>query len=74
MIDKTENEKKAVVEAGKAGGEYLDEKGRYDISRMTPKQYDQFIECVVSAYTDYLLNIRIPQPTRTGKSSEQLPF
>ena len=75
MIDKTENEKRAIIAAGKAAGEFLDESGHYDISKMSADQYDQFIECAVTAYTEHLLNILMPERTAgSGRSSEQLPF
>ena len=38
--------------AGKAGGEYLDSIGIYDMSKLTPHQWETFIETICVKFKD----------------------
>lgn len=38
--------------AGKIGGEYLDSIGKYDLSKLTPEEYQTYIQCVCMAWEE----------------------
>jgi hypothetical protein len=54
MIDKTHDEKAALVAGGNAGGEYLDSIGITDLVTLSVEQYQQYVECVVGGYIEHL--------------------
>lgn len=52
MRDPTENEKAAMVQAGINGGEYLDEIKKTDLAKMSDKEWDTFVEAIVTGYVE----------------------
>lgn len=54
MIDPTPNERVAMIEGGKAGGEYLESIGKTDLVTLTQAEWEIFVEAVVTVYCDHL--------------------
>ena len=54
MIDPTPNEKAAVVNGGRMGGEYLDSIGKTDLETLEPDEWLTFVEVLVTGYCDHL--------------------
>ena len=56
MVDPTENEINAMLQAGKSGGDYLESIEKFDLSALTQSEYMTFIESVITTYLDELRN------------------
>lgn len=54
MIDKSPNEQIALNDAAVAAGHYIEATGKYNFLEFTPDQFDEFVECIVTAYVDSL--------------------
>lgn len=52
MIDPTEKEIAAIEHGGAMGGEYLDGLGKTDLSTLTPEEWRQFCECIITGFVD----------------------
>ena len=50
MIDPTKRENEMLLEAGKNGGEYLDEIQKYDLRYLTKDEWLQFLRSVVGKW------------------------
>lgn len=51
MVDPTPEEIARMERAGKAGGEYLESIGKFDLMELTPDEYATFIRCVINEWT-----------------------
>lgn len=56
MVDPTDDEINAMLQAGKSGGDYLDSLGKFDMAQMTHDEWMTFIEAVITTYLDELRN------------------
>lgn len=54
MVDPTENEKTAILEGGRNGGEYLESIGKTDLALLTAEEWSQFCACIVGGYCESL--------------------
>lgn len=54
MIDKTPSEKEAMNVAMAAAGRFIETTGKYNFLEFTPDQFDEFIECIITAYVNSL--------------------
>lgn len=55
MQDKTKNEEKALEQASQNGGEYITSEGLDNyFAGMSPEHWKEFIECVVTGFTNNL--------------------
>ena len=52
MIDPTANEKKAMEVSSEKAGEYLEWLKKTDLGDMSPEEWTQFIEVIVSGYIE----------------------
>jgi len=50
MIDSTKRENKMLLEAGKNGGEYLDDIQKYDLRYLTKDEWTQFLRSVIGKW------------------------
>ena len=55
MIDPTKRENEMLLEAGKNGGEYLDEIQKYDLRYLTKDEWLQFLRSVVGKWGEILV-------------------
>ena len=55
MIDPTKRENEMLLEAGKNGGEYLDEIQKYDLRYLTKDEWLQFLRSVVGRWGEILV-------------------
>ena len=62
MIDPTPNEEAAMTAGGDAAGAYLESLGRSDLATLSPAQWRQLIEIVVTGYCDTLRELAGPGP------------
>lgn len=60
----TDQEKDALKAASEAGGKYLESIRQFDLSRMTPTQWDSFVEAVARTSWDKLAEL----------SDDEIPF
>ena len=54
MIDKSPNEQIALNDASAAAGHFIEASGTYNFLEFSPDQFDEFIECIVTAYVESL--------------------
>lgn len=52
MVDPTEKEQAAIQQGGVYGGEYLDSLGKTDLATLTPEEWAQFCECIITGFVD----------------------
>ena len=50
MSDMTQRENKMLLEAGKNGGEYLEDIKKYDLRHLTKDEWTQFLRCVIGKF------------------------
>lgn len=74
MIDPTPNERAAVIEGGKAGGEYLESIGKTDLVTLTQAEWDIFVEAVVTGYCDHLRALAAQDRKRIDAMVPEAPF
>ena len=55
MIEPTKRENEMLLEAGKNGGEYLDEIQKYDLRYLTKDEWLQFLRSVVGKWGEILV-------------------
>jgi hypothetical protein len=62
FIDPTKSEMTSLHHGGRMGGEYLQSIGVYDLSQLSPEQWEQFLKCVLGGYFEKIadLNDDIP--------------
>ena len=75
MIDPTPNEKAAVVNGGRMGGEYLDSIGKTDLETLESDEWLTFVEVLVTGYCDHLRALAARDEEQLQKlDSGEVPF
>ena len=59
MLDKSPNEKIALNDAAAAAGSFIEAHGTYNFLEVSPDQFDQFVEAIVTAYVESLQNQKV---------------
>ena len=59
MIDKSPSEKEAMNVATASAGQFIEAIGKYNFLEFTPDQFDEFIECIITAYVESLQNQKV---------------
>lgn len=57
MTDPTSFELKAMHHGGRMGGEYLQSIGVFDLSVLSPEQWEQFLKCVMGGYFEKMADM-----------------
>jgi hypothetical protein len=57
MIDPTEHEIAAIEASSEPAGQYIESLGRTDMATWSRNEWLEFLECVVTGYTDELKRI-----------------
>ena len=58
MIDKDDEERGALQEAGQEGGAFVESLGRTELAAWTPEEWATLVEVIVTAYQDALFRAR----------------
>ena len=58
MIDKDDEERTALSEAGQEGGAFVESLGRTELGTWTPQEWATLVEVIVTAYQDALFRAR----------------
>jgi hypothetical protein len=58
MIDKDDDERAALHEAGQEGGAFVESLGRTDLATWSPNEWTTLVEVIVTAYQDALGRLR----------------
>ena len=58
MIDKDDEERTALQEAGQEGGAFVESLGRTELAAWTPEEWATLVEVIVTAYRDALFRAR----------------
>ena len=58
MIDKDDDERAALGEAGQEAGAYVESLGRTELAAWTPEEWATLVEVIVTAYQDALFRAR----------------
>jgi len=58
MIDKDDDERAALQEAGQEGGAYIESLGRTELATWSANEWATLVEVVVTAYQDALARLR----------------
>jgi hypothetical protein len=58
MIDKDDEERAALVDAGQEGGAFVESLGRTELAAWTPQEWATLVEVIVTAYQDALFRAR----------------
>jgi hypothetical protein len=58
MIDKDDDERAALKEAGQEGGAFVESLGRTELATWSPEEWATLVEVVVTAYQDTLGRLR----------------
>ena len=74
MIDPTPNEKAAMDNGGRMGGEYLESIGKTDLAALTLPEWDCFVEAVVTGYCDHLRALAAHDRARLNAMTPEVPF
>jgi hypothetical protein len=74
MIDPTPNEEAAMTAGGDAAGAYLESLGRSDLATLSPAQWRQLIEIVVTGYCDTLRELAGRDRGRLDGMAERIPY
>jgi len=74
MIDLTPNERAAMAEGGKAGGEYLESIRKTDLVALTEAEWDTFVEVIVTGYCDHLRELAAQDRARLDGMIPEVPF
>ena len=74
MIDPTPNEEAAMTAGGDAAGAYLESLGRSDLATLSPAQWRQLIEIVVTGYCDTLRELAAQDRGRLDGMAERIPY
>ena len=74
MIDPTPNERAAMVEGGRHGGEYLESIGKTDLSVLTESEWGIFVAAVVTGYGDHLRALAAQDRRRLDAMTPEVPF
>ena len=74
MIDPTPNEEAAMTAGGDAAGAYLESLGRSDLATLSPAEWRQLIEIVVTGYCDTLRELAAQDRGRLDGMAERIPY
>ncbi len=74
MIDPTPNEQAAMIAGGNAAGEYLESLAKSDLATLSPAEWRQLIEIVVTGYCDTLLELAAQDRDRLDGMTARIPF
>ena len=74
MIDPTPNEEAAMTAGGDAAGAYLESLGRSDLATLSPAEWRQLIEIVVTGYCDTLRELAGQDRGRLDGMAERIPY
>ncbi len=74
MIDPTPNEEAAMTAGGDAAGAYLESLGQSDLARLSPAEWRQLIEIVVTGYCDRLRELAGRDGSRLDGMAERIPY
>jgi hypothetical protein len=74
MIDPTPNEKAAMAAGSDAAGAYLESLGRSDLATLSPAEWKQLIEIVVTGYCDRLRELAGQDRGRLDGMAERIPY
>jgi hypothetical protein len=74
MIDPTPNEKSAMNNGGRMGGEFLESIGKTDLATLTIAEWDCFVEAVVTGYCDHLRELAAEDRARLDSMTAEVPF
>ena len=74
MIDPTPNEEAAMTAGGDAAGAYLESLGRSDLATLSPAEWRQLIEIVVTGYCDTLRALAAQDRGRLDGMAERIPY
>ena len=58
MIDKDDDERAALQEAGQEGGVYVESLGRTELATWSANEWATLVEVIVTAYQDALARLR----------------
>ena len=58
MIDKDDDERAALQEAGQEGGAYIESLGRTELATWSANEWAILVEVIVTAYQDALARLR----------------
>lgn len=67
MIDANEAERRAMADAGDAGGGFIETLGQTDIAAWTEANWHDFVEVIVTSYVDSLVNQQAEVSSATAK-------
>jgi hypothetical protein len=73
MIDPTPNEQAAMVAGGDAAGEYLESLAKSDLATLSPAEWRQLIEIVVTGYCETLRALAGQDRSRLDGMAERIP-
>jgi hypothetical protein len=74
MIDPTPNEQAAMAAGCNAAGAYLESLGRSDLATLSPPEWRQLIEIVVTGYCDTLRELAGHDRDRLDAMAERAPY
>ena len=74
MIDPTPNEQSAMAAGGDAAGAFLESLGKSDLAALSPAEWRQLIEIVVTGYCDTLRELAAQERDRLDAMAERIPF
>ena len=74
MIDPTPNEQAAMAAGGSAAGAYLESLCRSDLATLSPAEWRQLIEIVVTGYCDTLRELAGHDRDRLDAMTARIPF
>jgi hypothetical protein len=74
MIDPTPNEQAAMAAGGDAAGAYLESLGKSDLLALSPPEWRQLIEIVVTGYCDTLRELAAQDRDRLDAMTARIPF
>ena len=74
MIDPTPNEAAAMTAGGEAGGAYLEALAKSDLATLSPAEWRQLIEIIVTGYCDTLRDLAAQDRGRLDGMAAGIPF
>jgi uncharacterized protein DUF6511 len=74
MIDPTPNEQDALNEGAQSGGAFLDDLDQTDLAQLSLKDWQAFIEVIITAYCDHLRDLAGRDQDHISSMREGVPF
>lgn len=74
MIDPTPNEQAAMAAGGDAAGAYLESLAKSDLATISPAEWQQLIEIVVTGYCDTLRELASQDRDRLDAMTARIPY